>query len=49
MQQALEIHRSGELRGLPMSEHVPALMALADRMNLKALREALRQRYAGAR
>jgi ribulose-bisphosphate carboxylase large chain len=45
MMQALEVHRSGELRGVAMAEHLPALVALADRKQLKALREALRQRY----
>jgi ribulose-bisphosphate carboxylase large chain len=44
MQQALEIHRSGELRG-KSDGHVRALMALAEQKGLKALREALRQRY----
>jgi ribulose 1,5-bisphosphate carboxylase large subunit-like protein len=47
MRQALEVHRSGELRDVPMDEHVPALAALAERRQLKALREALRQRYSG--
>lgn len=45
MQQALEVHRSGELRGVAATEHLGALTALAERGNLKALREALRQRY----
>ena len=45
MQQALEVHRGGELRGVVAAEHLAALMALADRKGLKALREALRQRY----
>jgi ribulose 1,5-bisphosphate carboxylase large subunit-like protein len=45
MQQALEVHRSGELRGLTMTEHLPALIALAERKKLTALRAALRQRY----
>ena len=45
MQQALEVHRGGELRGAEAKEHLPALMALAERRQLKALREALRQRY----
>ena len=47
MQQALEVHRSGELRGVSMDEHVRALAAVADRKRWKALREALRQRYPG--
>ena len=46
MQQALEVHRSGELRGMDAAGHLTALAALADRKSLKALREALRQRYA---
>jgi len=45
MQQALEAHRSGELRGIGATEHLAALTALAERKGLKALREALRQRY----
>ena len=45
MMQALDVHRSGELRGLPVTEHLPALIALAERKQLKSLREALRQRY----
>jgi hypothetical protein len=45
MMQALEVHRSGELRGVAMAEHLPALVALAERKQLKALHEALRQRY----
>jgi ribulose-bisphosphate carboxylase large chain len=47
MQQALEVHRSGELRDTPMDEHARALAALAERRRLQALREALRQRYPG--
>ncbi len=45
MQQALDVHRSGELRGLPIAEHLRALIALAELKRLKPLREALRQRY----
>jgi hypothetical protein len=47
MQQALEVHRSSELRGAPATEHLRALVALAERKQLRALREALRQRYPG--
>jgi ribulose 1,5-bisphosphate carboxylase large subunit-like protein len=47
MQQALEVHRSGEMLDVPMDEHLTALLALAIRKQLKALREALRQRYPG--
>lgn len=46
MQQALDVHRSGELRGASVTEHLAALTALAERKELAALREALRQRYA---
>lgn len=48
MTQALEVHRSGELRGVGPGEHLKALVALAERKKLKALREALSQRYAKA-
>jgi len=47
MRQALDVHRSGELRATPMDEHVRALAALADRKRLRALRSALDQRYPG--
>lgn len=45
MQQAIAVHRSGELRGVPVTEHLRALLAVAARQRLDALREALRQRY----
>lgn len=45
MVQALEVHQSGELRDTPMDEHVAALAAVARQRQLKALLEALRQRY----
>ncbi len=45
MTQALGVHRTGELRDVPMNEHLKALIEVADRKQLKALREALRQRY----
>ena len=45
MLQAIEVHGSGELRDLPMEEHVTALAKIAERKQLRALREALRQRY----
>lgn len=45
MMQALEVHRSGDLRGARAEEHLPALIALAEKQNLRALREAIRQRY----
>ena len=47
MQQALDVHRSGKLRDVPMVDHLAALVAIAERKQLKALREALRQRYSG--
>ncbi|MBI4657272.1 MAG: hypothetical protein HY735_00225 [Verrucomicrobia bacterium] len=46
MMQALEIHRSGELKGVPAETHLKALVSVAERKKLKALRQALRQRYA---
>lgn len=45
MEQAIEVHRGGELCGVPAAEHLAALIALANRKELLALREALRQRY----
>lgn len=45
MQEALEIHRSGPLRGIPMEQHLPALIDIAEKKGYSALREALRQRY----
>ena len=45
MQQALEVHRSGDLRGISGDEHFRALLALAEQKDLAALKEALRQRY----
>lgn len=45
MQQALEVYRGSELRGVSAEKHLSALVALAERQKLKALREALRQRY----
>jgi ribulose-bisphosphate carboxylase large chain len=47
MLQAIDVHNSGELDLTPMEEHLAALAALAERKNLAALREALRQRYPG--
>ena len=47
MLQAIEVHRSGELKDTAMEEHLAALAALAKRKNLVALYEALRQRYPG--
>ncbi|MBU6400077.1 MAG: hypothetical protein KGS61_07145 [Verrucomicrobia bacterium] len=45
MREALEVHRSGELRDGPAETHVPALLALARSKKLKALMTALEQRY----
>ena len=45
MQQAIEVHRGGELRDVPAGEHTRRLAALAEARKLTALREALRQRY----
>jgi len=45
MMQALEVHRAGELRDVPVNKHLSALATLARRQKLKALLEALRQRY----
>jgi ribulose-bisphosphate carboxylase large chain len=47
MTQALEVHRSGELRDLPIEKHVAALVNISERKGYKALREALKQRYPG--
>jgi len=45
MIEALEVHRSGELKGLAMERHLSGLISVAERKRLLALREALRQRY----
>ena len=47
MEEALEVHRSGEMAGVPRDEHIRALVAVADHQDMTALREALRQRYPG--
>jgi ribulose-bisphosphate carboxylase large chain len=47
MQQALEVHRAGDVRDVPMERHVQVLAGVAERKQLKALRETLRQRYPG--
>ncbi len=47
MLQAIEVHRSGELKGVAMDDHLAALAALAQRKGLTALGESLRQRYPG--
>jgi len=45
MLQAVEVHRSGELHGIRMEDHLSGLFAIAHRKKLAALKEALRQRY----
>lgn len=45
MTQALEIHRSGELRGVSVKKHLTVLAALAKGRKLTALSQALAQRY----
>ena len=45
MLQAIEIHRSGELAGLSMQEHLPALVSAARNHKMAALLSALHQRY----
>jgi ribulose 1,5-bisphosphate carboxylase large subunit-like protein len=45
MLQALDVHRSGALRDVPIEEHLAAIVAWSERKELRALREALRQRY----
>jgi ribulose-bisphosphate carboxylase large chain len=47
MLQAIEVHRSGELKDVLMEDHLAALAALAQRKHLAELGEALRQRYPG--
>ena len=45
MQQAVDVHRTGSLRGLPVADYVPALKEIANRRRLSALQRALAQRY----
>ena len=45
MAQALEVHRTGDLRDVSMNDHLKALIQISEHKQLKALREALRQRY----
>jgi ribulose-bisphosphate carboxylase large chain len=47
MLQAIDVHKSGALKDTPIDEHLAALAALAQRKNLTALFEALKQRYPG--
>jgi ribulose 1,5-bisphosphate carboxylase large subunit-like protein len=45
MLQAIDIHRSGDLRGVPADQHLAGLYQLALQRKLAALATALRQRY----
>jgi ribulose 1,5-bisphosphate carboxylase large subunit-like protein len=45
MQQALQVHRSGELRDVPREKHARTLLSLAHAQGFKALAAAVRQRY----
>ena len=45
MIQAIEIHKSGEMFEVPISEHLMLLMNIAKHRNYTELQEALRQRY----
>jgi hypothetical protein len=45
MQQALEIHGSGELNDVPVDEHLSALRSVVERKKYFALADAIRQRY----
>jgi ribulose-bisphosphate carboxylase large chain len=45
MEQAIEVHRSKTLQGVSPEQHTRELVKLAESKNLKALREAIRQRY----
>jgi ribulose 1,5-bisphosphate carboxylase large subunit-like protein len=48
MAEALEVHRSGELRDVEADDHLDALRELARRRHLRALQSALSQRYGRA-
>ncbi len=45
--QAIDLHTSGDLNGVPVEEHLPALVEVAGRKKLSALLESLKQRYPG--
>ena len=45
MQQALDVHRNGDLDDTPIDEQVTALTTVAEAKKLHALRDALKQRY----
>lgn len=45
MRQAIEIHRSGEMAGISLEEHLEVLFSIAKRRRMSALLTALHQRY----
>jgi ribulose 1,5-bisphosphate carboxylase large subunit-like protein len=47
MLQAIEIHQSGKLKGVPLEQHVPVLFQMAAQRRMDALSTALKQRYPG--
>jgi len=47
MLQALEVYRSGALRGVSLEQHLSALTSYAEQKGFSALRAALAQRYPG--
>lgn len=47
MQQALEVHRSGDLADVPLDRQTGQLMVVAQTRRMTALQDALRQRYPG--
>ena len=47
MLETIEVHRSGELEGVPIDEHLAALVSVARTHKYRALAESLRQRYPG--
>jgi ribulose 1,5-bisphosphate carboxylase large subunit-like protein len=47
MLEAIEVHQSGEMKGVPIERHLDELAALAARTHRQALLKALRQRYPG--
>jgi ribulose 1,5-bisphosphate carboxylase large subunit-like protein len=47
MLEAIEVHRSGVLKGVAMEEHLDALVNVARTHRYKDLHESLRQRYPG--
>ncbi|MEX2169796.1 MAG: RuBisCO large subunit C-terminal-like domain-containing protein [Pirellulales bacterium] len=48
MQQAIDIHRSGELNDVPIDEHFAALRSIVEREKYSSLADALHQRYPSA-